>query len=223
MTEATDVIRKQIESCRELLKIFQNERQLYLDRPNINLDDVTRILCRKKQLVEIFDQQQQVIRDFKAQAAVNNSPEDKELMRELGSILEQLLVIDHENEKLLRHCLSTRNPMAAAVSAAADEEKSVASAANDNAMLRTRPALQRQLPFVPGARPVVQPFSAPATASRLTPAVVPVPAPAPIRAEANAGTDAEVESAGVPRPAARHLIRNYVQTANLLHLSSKYA
>jgi len=223
MNEATEVIRKQIESCRELLKIFQNERQLYLDRPNINLDDVTRILCRKKQLVEIFDQQQQFIRDFKNQAQSSGDSDDKELMRELGSVLEQLLVIDHENEKLLRHCLSTRNPMAAAVSAVEAEDKAFSQNAG-NFSARTRPALQRQLPFVPGARPAVQPSPVIPTAERLTSSTsiktdVPVAARKP-----EIAAIAPVETEPVSRPAGgRHLIRNYVQTANLLNLSSKYA
>jgi len=218
MNEATNVIRKQIESCRELLKIFQNERQLYLDRPDINLEDVTRILCRKKQLVEVFDQQQQVIRECKEQNGMVDA-DNRELMRELGSILEQLLVIDHENEKLLRHCLSTRNPLETAMRNKSSEPDSAPSLFREPpTALRARPALQRQLPFVPGSRPMAPAAMTAGTTSETAPAAVlrhdrPAVRPEP----------AEPAEASTVRTAAKHLIRNYVQTAKMFNLSSKYA
>lgn len=204
MNDLTSAVSKQIESCRELLKIFQTERQLYIDRPRIDINDVNRILCRKKQLVEIFDHQHQLICDLKEQVAAGQSPADKDLMRELGSILEQLLVIDHENEKLLRQCLTTRDPGNSGNS-------------TENLSGRQRPALQRQLPFVPGgtrpAAPIAPPLPRERMETRPAATAAPVPPPAP-------AIKADVP---VARAGGKHLLRQYTSTANLLTLTSKYA
>ena len=61
----------------------------------------------------------------------------KDGLRELGSILEQLLVIDHENEKLLRKLLSVKPSRATNTRTLAPTNSA-------------RPALQTQLPFFPG-------------------------------------------------------------------------
>lgn len=145
-----DTIAKQIESCRELLKIFQNERQLYLETQQVGITEVMRILGRKKELVEIFDKQHTLLIKLKNNGGAA-SPEEKlrrkGLMSQLASLIEQLLVIDHENEKMLRENICCRNIPAP------QPHASPAPAPVRETELKPRPHLQRQLPFVPNLRP----------------------------------------------------------------------
>lgn len=140
MSKLIQTIQSQVESCKKLLKVFQDERQVYNVKKSVGIKEVKTILARKKLIVSAFEQQHSVLKELKtAQATVTKEDDrtQKETLRELGSILEQLLVIDHENEKLLRKLLSVK-------------PSQVTNTRSLGTPGTARPALQRQLPFVPG-------------------------------------------------------------------------
>jgi len=153
MSKIIKTIQDQVVSCKKLLRVFQDERQLYNVKKSVGVKEVKTILARKKLIVGAFEAQHAVLKELKAAQSGLTKDEDqaqKETIRELGAILEQLLVIDHENEKLLRRLLSVQPSRAT-------NTRSLSSVS------AARPALQRQLPFVPGgatkrveaARPMV--------------------------------------------------------------------
>ena len=163
MNKIIKTIQNQVVSCKKLLKVFQDERQVYNIKKNVGIKEVKIILARKKQIVTAFEAQHTVLKELRSSEVHSGDREQKDTLRELGSILEQLLVIDHENEKLLRKILSVQPSKTTNTRALTP----VSSA---------RPSLQRQLPFVPGApsapsvtatRPLVGTQAAPRTASRL--------------------------------------------------------
>ena len=140
MNKIIKTIQSQVSSCKKLLKVFQDERQVYNTKNSVGIKEVKTILARKKLIVSAFEGQHAVLKEMKNSSSSESPLEvkaQKETLRELGSILEQLLVIDHENEKLLRKMLSVQPSQTT-------RTRSLAPVGN------ARPALQRQLPFVPG-------------------------------------------------------------------------
>jgi flagellar biosynthesis/type III secretory pathway chaperone len=99
-----EVIEEQIRCCRKLLDVFRDER-LSLGDGNLDMEKVIRILEVKRQILAAFESQKQLI----APTAQDSDSREKSLVRELGSLLEQLLVIDAENESLLRNLLGGQN------------------------------------------------------------------------------------------------------------------
>ena len=164
MNKIIKTIQSQVESCKKLLKVFQDERQVYNIKKSVGIKEVKTILARKKMIVSAFEAQHTVLKELKSVKDVTTKGDDKtqkDTLRELGSILEQLLVIDHENEKLLRKLLSVQPSRAT-------NPRTLTPVAS------TRPALQRQLPFFPGggqrANSTARPLAAsptPRSASRL--------------------------------------------------------
>lgn len=206
MNELAAIIRRQIENCKGLLGVFQDERKSYQEQRQLAPRDTMEILKRKKQIFDMFEEQHSTLKAMSQAAESENSTEKKELLRDLSSLIEQLLVIDHENEKLLREQMTSRPAIMA----------------GGAAFSRERPALQRQLPFVPGGQMA---FRAMAIQTEV--------------AEQNkesARTAAKAESVKLPEitaalsaeePAARlrprAQLRNYAQAAQLLQFSPKYA
>ncbi len=208
MNELTTAISKELESCSELLNVFQQERKLYCGSASIGISEITNILEQKKRLVEIFDRQHLLMKELREKG--NACPADaqtanRDLMRRLGAVLEQLLVIDHENEKLLRENVSSRRLNNTPAPVVAGSENS-----------RTRPALQRQMPFIPGARTVA---SAPVNAA-LVNAAPPVAAPIAVPRSA---VEAEPATLQDRQTTAKHLLRRYIQGGKMSGLASKYA
>ncbi len=207
MKDLTEQIKKQISNCSDLLAVFQQERQLYCDKQQVGISEVMQILERKKTLVEVFDTQQSIMK--KIREAENNSDtknsEQKILLRKLSSLLEQLLVIDHENEKLLRENLSCRKVTQSPV-------KSESNLAREPQ--RVRPALQRQLPFIPGNQQAISPLFV----RTMAPAVQPAASVAGFGAESDVNSNTIDEQH--PRPL--HQLKNYAKT-RLMKLNSKYA
>ena len=101
------LIEKQILNCRDLLKVFKEERESYSDNPAANLQMVMRMLNRKKEILTSFQKQKELMSSIREQGYQDENQE-KMLLRELGKILEQLLVIDQENEILLRDQLGKK-------------------------------------------------------------------------------------------------------------------
>ena len=87
---------QQIDNCQKLLRMFQEEREQYTERQSLELHDVLESMKQKQRLVEVFEVQKQF-----AENPPQSEAERKQL-RVLGELLEQLLVIEQENEILLR-------------------------------------------------------------------------------------------------------------------------
>ena len=102
--QTTDLIEKQITNCQELLTVFKSERETYGDSESINLNSVMGMLKRKQDILQSFGEQRVIMQDIQSNGHQDEINE-KKLLRELGSILEQLLVIDQDNEVLLRNLL----------------------------------------------------------------------------------------------------------------------
>ncbi len=205
-------IEEQVKHCRKLLGIFQDERKLYLEKGSIGQQEICEILGRKKMLVEAFENQRQAMLSIEEEnraAAIPENIKDKRktLVRELAGLLEQLIVIDQENEKMLRNILCSGGAPAQA------QPKQAAMP------LRQRPALQRQLPFVPfaeQAKPLI-PRETPKLQPMQSAPVRPTPAQQTVRTTAPAATTPLQSS--VPKSN----IRQYMEAGKLLQLSSKYA
>jgi flagellar biosynthesis/type III secretory pathway chaperone len=140
MSSLTETLNIQISKCKELLKIFQNEREFYLEQSAINMEQVMDMLEKKKALVNVFQQQQETLLEIKKSNTIV-SPESKGKITQLSELLEQLLIIDQENERLIKEKLNAPG-------------KSVARAARRPVVART--SMQCQMPFVPptARRPV---------------------------------------------------------------------
>ena len=139
MNGLIESIYEQVTSCKKLLRLFQDERKLYQASKNIGPKEVKEILERKKLIVSAFEEQHHLIKVLRAENPALNSEEErlqKENLRILGALLEQLLVIDYENEKLLRAILSPGS--------------SSQPGSNGNSALR--PSMQKQMPFIPGGQ-----------------------------------------------------------------------
>lgn len=101
------LIEKQIVNCRNLLKVFREERESYTDDLAVDLKMVMRMLNRKQEILTSFQKQKELMSSIKEQGHQDEAQE-KVLLRELGKVLEQLLVIDQENEILLRDMVSKK-------------------------------------------------------------------------------------------------------------------
>ncbi|MDD3118342.1 MAG: hypothetical protein PHQ27_04135 [Victivallales bacterium] len=206
MNSLAAAIGRELENCRELLRVFQEERRLYGTGNTIGLAEVTALLERKQQLVAVFDRQHLLMKELRHRQNDANTdpaaePQCRELLRTLGSVLEQLLVIDHENEKLLRDNITTRHLSHATTGKAAAPSET----------MRRRPALQQQLPFVPG---LTRPGAAIATTVQPTAKSTAKPI----------ATRPGGETAPEPaRTMARHLLRRYTRNGTVADLASKYA
>ena len=204
MNELAAMIRSQIDNCKGLLGVFQDERKTYQEKRQLDPRDVMEILKRKKQIFDMFEVQHRTLKEMSSTADSEQNAEKKELLSDLSSIIEQLLVIDHENEKLLREQMCSRPASAHA------------------AFSRERPALQRQLPFVPGGQSAFRIMAARTAVSEQNKVSV-------------KKEDAKQEAVKLPDLAAvfpatdlirsrpRSHLRNYAQAAQILQFSPKYA
>lgn len=144
MSEAVKRIERQLENCRELLALFQSERNMYLESGPVSRGRLSETIERKQRIMEAFATQQSLIRELRNDESAPNDRDAKKrksALRELAAALERLIVIDHENEKSLRDTLGTNRPRVGS--------NHPRGGARD-ATRRERPALRRRLPYVPG-------------------------------------------------------------------------
>lgn len=122
-------IEERIKNCKNLLNLFRKERRLFLARETVNMQDVLPILKLKKDLVDVLDGANLLSANTENASAEDPKEElqRKEQLRELAGLLEELLVIDRENEMLLRKLLN--KPSTAAKKAPAKPRKAVDNAA----------------------------------------------------------------------------------------------
>jgi len=104
MPSSNTNLEQQVNSCRSLLAVFHQERQFYQESEQVTMEAVVRILQAKEKLVQVFSDQKSVLAET-SQLPKTGDSQRQQLLRELGVLLEQLLVIDRENELLLRKLL----------------------------------------------------------------------------------------------------------------------
>lgn len=108
MTDQLQIIRQQMHSCETLMNIFQKERSLLNSGQKISQENLMQILQLKKRLMETFQRQQSILSNLNGQSPMNEqeATERKTLLSKLGRKIEQLLVIDRENEILLKRVMN---------------------------------------------------------------------------------------------------------------------
>jgi len=110
MSVSCVTIEQRIESCRSLLDLFHKEREVLLSKDHVEAKDVLPMLKLKKQLLEKFESASETLKNGAENPDENRNDESeenrRELLRQLSDLLEQLLVIDRENQRLLREVLS---------------------------------------------------------------------------------------------------------------------
>jgi hypothetical protein len=102
-----NLIEEQIESCCKLLLIFREERESFGEQETVDLSLVMKMLKRKKDILASFETQKNLMASIR-ETGYQDEVLEKKLLKELGKILEQLLVIDQENEVLLRNILTKK-------------------------------------------------------------------------------------------------------------------
>ncbi len=107
MNTPSPALEEQIDNCQGLLKLFQKERETCLDNGNVNKSELVGLLQAKLLLLTTLEQQRHSMqRTEEVDKGPNQNPKQKQLVRKLASLVEQLLVIEQENEGLLRKRLS---------------------------------------------------------------------------------------------------------------------
>ncbi|MCJ8332147.1 MAG: hypothetical protein HRT89_13865 [Lentisphaeria bacterium] len=98
-----NTLEKQITNCKKLLTAFQDERQKIVNDEIADAGEILEGIKHKQKIVNLYDKHREQMRE-----SINEEDEDdKEQLRTLGSLLERLLVIDQENERLLTKIMST--------------------------------------------------------------------------------------------------------------------
>ena len=106
MIDAKQELKNQIHRCDKLLHVYHNEHRILLTKTRLAMCDLLPILQLKQRMVEAVGQQQKVL--AKANACPHPPSTDtvyRDLLGDLADRLERLLVIDQENETLLRRLL----------------------------------------------------------------------------------------------------------------------
>jgi flagellar biosynthesis/type III secretory pathway chaperone len=172
MNSILESLEEQVKSVKELLDVFRQERQSYVAKQRVGMRELAEFIDRKKRILVAFDQQRDVMARLKQTVS---SPDDASthrkriLVRELASVIEQLLVIDQENEKLLKTLLAHRGTLA--------------TGSGERTVPVVRPALTPRMPFFPGNRTekrAARPVPETVVANPSQPVVASVVSPPPV-------------------------------------------
>ncbi len=101
-------IAEQISECKKLMALFQTEREQLMNNNQIKKKEIVEYLKRKSILAD------EILKKVSFFATLANGTLDKDLdakkkIRDLSAKLEQLLVIDTENERLVKEFFATNN------------------------------------------------------------------------------------------------------------------
>jgi len=111
MSVFLEKLNEQAKYCKHILTVLQNERKFYQKKEKVSPQEVILILKRKQKMVLLFEENQFVISNMKKN--LNENPiEEKEInavIRNLSIMAEQLLVLDSENEKMIKKIMHLRN------------------------------------------------------------------------------------------------------------------
>jgi hypothetical protein len=113
MAETQLTLEERISSCRELLDIFKSERRLLLSRATLKPSDILQTLKLKLRLVNLVSDGlgNHPAHTVPEPAAANKTQRRKQTRR-LAELLEKLLVIERENQQLLRNLIGKAGPTA---------------------------------------------------------------------------------------------------------------
>jgi hypothetical protein len=225
MSALIKAIEEQLSRCKSLLSMFMEERNRRPDGKAAGRGDILRSMLCKKQLADVLSEKQaELCGMLRAEAAEPGDDEKRRaLIRELAGTLEQLLVIDYENEKLIRSAMTSSEPARAVMPNRAPAPAPAA------AGFRPRPALQQRLPFLP---PSFSPSAAPSAGrfSALTPApsARPLSAPRPtaaavVKNDTPAGENAPAADSQERPALIRSSLKKYTAAANIFKFAPKYA
>ena len=87
--QTQNLIEEQITNCRELLKIFKDERETYGDSNSVNLDQVVGMIKRKQEILTSFSKQKEIMQSIKEHGHQNEDAEKKLA----GHLLNDILMI----------------------------------------------------------------------------------------------------------------------------------
>lgn len=108
MSQPNTSLDRRIESCRDLLDVFQQERQMLQVQQRVEPASIVDVLQRKLRLVDAMAEHQQAMTET---PVGGDEALHRERVRELATLLERLLVIERENQLLLRRLLDpTHSP-----------------------------------------------------------------------------------------------------------------
>jgi flagellar biosynthesis/type III secretory pathway chaperone len=101
-------IETEIQNCRSLLNVCQAERRAVLSGEAADARAILPFLRLKRRLVGALDTRRRLDPSPAPTAGADevDNAQHRQRLRELGALLEQLLVIDGENELLLRRALA---------------------------------------------------------------------------------------------------------------------
>lgn len=196
MSSRIESIRRRIDGCRQLLSVFQDERRVYQAESNVGVNRVMAFLEKKKSLMPVLEA-------ATLSESMGEEPSDEGVLRalrgELTMLLEQLLVIDNENEKLLRRVLNGSGTAPGA----------------PHFNVKPRPALQQRLPFCPDQRRGVMSYS-----STTVPSSASIPRPQPLqeRVSAPSSQPAAQRLAGA-RLMPRTQLQQYIDAGSSMRMS----
>ena len=103
-----NTIQLAINECQNLLKIFKKERTDFVNntKGKIPLEEITKSLIEKNNILDSFFVQQKILKKIQKEDFINNDLKNnfhQKKLQELTNILEQLLIISNENEKIIRN------------------------------------------------------------------------------------------------------------------------
>ncbi|UDQ98249.1 hypothetical protein AAEX28_14865 [Lentisphaerota bacterium WC36G] len=101
-----DSIQNAIDDCENLLGLFKEQRNSLLKTPRdeICISSITSALMNKNNILDSFILQQKELKQLQEQYSFDETQEylHQKKLQELTSILEHLLIISLENEKIIR-------------------------------------------------------------------------------------------------------------------------
>ncbi len=101
-------ITEQIVECKKLMGLFQDEREKIINNNQIKKEEIIDYLKRKSILAEEISKKVSFFATI-ADVKINEDIDAKKKIRDLSANLEQLLVIDTENERLVKEFFAKSN------------------------------------------------------------------------------------------------------------------
>ncbi len=101
-------IAEQIAECKKLMGLFQTEREQLMNNNQIKKKEIVEYLKRKSILADEIVKKVSFFATL-ANGKLNEDIDAKKKIRDLSANLEQLLVIDTENERLVKEFFATNN------------------------------------------------------------------------------------------------------------------
>ena len=108
MSATCEILDAQITNCKRLLSVFLDERKNYLEKKDIKVNEVMNSLLEKMKLVDKLEEIKKIIHKANSESTQDQlevKSTNRQKIRQLQDLLERLLVIEHENDLLLKRAL----------------------------------------------------------------------------------------------------------------------